>query len=72
MNDLSQAAPALLTARARRRVVAAMLISTFMSAAEVTVISTAMPTIVSRLGGFDLFTWAFGVYLLGQALTTPL
>ncbi len=72
MNDLSQAAPALLTARARRRVVAAMLISTFMSAAEVTVISTAMPTIVSRLGGFDLFTWAFGVYLLGQAITTPI
>ena len=72
MNDLSHAAPALPAARARRRVVAAMLISTFMSAAEVTVISTAMPTIVSRLGGFDLFTWAFGVYLLGQAITTPI
>ena len=53
-------------------VIAAMLISTFMSAAEVTVISTAMPTIVSRLGGFDLFTWAFGIYLLGQAITTPI
>ena len=49
-----------------------MLVSTFMSAAEVTVISTAMPTIVSRLGGFDLFTWAFGIYLLGQAITTPI
>ena len=58
--------------RARRPVIAAMLISTFMSAAEVTVISTAMPTIVSRLGGFDLFTWAFGIYLLGQAVTTPI
>jgi predicted MFS family arabinose efflux permease len=38
----------------------------------VTVISTAMPTIVSRLGGFDLFTWAFGIYLLGQAVMTPI
>lgn len=56
----------------RRRVVAAMLISTFMAAAEVTIISTAMPTIVARLGGFDLFTWAFGIYLLGQAVTTPI
>jgi len=53
-------------------VIAAMLISTFMAAAEVTVISTAMPTIVARLRGFDLFTWAFGVYLLGQAVTTPI
>ena len=58
--------------RGRRPVIAAMLISTFMSAAEVTVISTAMPTIVSRLGGFDLFTWAFGIYLLSQAVMTPI
>ena len=49
-----------------------MLVSTFMAAVEVTVISTAMPTIVGQLGGFDLFTWAFGIYLLGQAVTTPL
>ena len=60
------------TARGRSRIMAAMLISTFMAAAEVTVISTAMPTIVADLGGFDLFTWAFGIYLLGQAVTTPI
>ena len=61
-----------MTPAARRWVVAAMLTSTFMAAAEVTIISTAMPTIVARLGGFNLFTWAFGVYLLGQAVTTPI
>ena len=55
-----------------RLIIAAMLISTFMAAVEVTVISTAMPTIVGQLGGFDLFTWAFGVYLLGQAVVTPI
>ncbi len=55
-----------------RLIVIAMLISTFMAAVEVTVISTAMPTIVGQLGGFDLFTWAFGVYLLGQAVMTPI
>ena len=64
--------PAAQIARNGRPIIAAMLISTFMSAAEVTVISTAMPTIVSRLGGFDLFTWTFGIYLLGQAITTPI
>ena len=70
--DATTQAAGLMSAAMRRRIVAAMLISTFMAAAEVTVISTAMPTIVGRLGGFDLFTWAFGVYLLGQAVTTPI
>ncbi len=70
--DATSPAADLISAAARRRIVAAMLISTFMAAAEVTVISTAMPTIVSRLGGFNLFTWAFGIYLLGQAVTTPI
>ena len=58
--------------RHRRLIVAAMLVSTFMAAVEVTVISTAMPTIVGQLGGFDLFTWAFGIYLLTQAVMTPI
>jgi MFS family permease len=55
-----------------RLIIAAMLISTFMAAVEVTVISTAMPTIVARLGGFSLFSWTFGIYLLTQAVMTPL
>ncbi|WP_284944594.1 MFS transporter [Acidisoma cladoniae] len=53
-------------------IVAAMLISTFMAAVEVTVISIAMPTIVAKLGGFSLFSWTFGIYLLTQAVMTPL
>ena len=56
----------------RELVIAAMLISSFMAAIEVTVISTAMPTIVARLGGFSLFSWAFGAYLLTQAVVTPI
>jgi len=72
MSTATQAAP--LPARRVRRelVIAAMLISTFMAAVEVTVISTAMPTIVAELGGFSLFSWAFGAYLLTQAVVTPL
>ena len=63
---------ALVLPRRGRLIIGAMLVSTFMAAVEVTVISTAVPTIVGQLGGFDLFTWAFGVYLLGQAVTTPI
>lgn len=58
--------------RLRRLIVGSMLISTFMAAIEVTVISTAMPSIVARLGGFSLFSWAFGIYLLMQAVMIPL
>ena len=53
-------------------IVSAVLIATFMAAMEVTVISTAMPVIVGRLGGFHLFSWVFGIYLLAQAVMTPL
>jgi EmrB/QacA subfamily drug resistance transporter len=71
---LDEAEPPVAPVRKVRRelVIAAMLISTFMAAVEVTVISTAMPTIVAELGGFSLFSWTFGAYLLTQAVVTPL
>src|SRR5665213_2227332 len=43
----------------------------FMAAVESTIVATAMPTIVVALGGFELFSWVFAVYLLAQAITTP-
>lgn len=57
---------------ARRRLIfAACLIATFMAAVESTIVATIIPTIVSDLGGFNLFTWVFTVYLLTQAVTIP-
>jgi EmrB/QacA subfamily drug resistance transporter len=44
----------------------------FMAAVEVTIVATAMPTIVARLGGSHLFSWVFAAYLLTQAVTTPI
>jgi EmrB/QacA subfamily drug resistance transporter len=55
----------------RRLVLAACLIATFMAAVESTIVATIIPTIVSDLGGFSLFTWVFSVYLLTQAVTIP-
>jgi EmrB/QacA subfamily drug resistance transporter len=55
----------------RRFVLAACLIATFMAAVESTIVATIIPTIVSDLGGFNLFTWVFTVYLLTQAVTIP-
>jgi EmrB/QacA subfamily drug resistance transporter len=48
------------------------MLSMFMAAVEVTIVATAMPTILAELGGFHLLTWVFGAFLLAQAVTVPL
>lgn len=57
--------------RRRSLVFAACLIATFMAAVESTIVATIIPTIVSDLGGFAVFTWVFTVFLLAQAVTIP-
>jgi len=47
------------------------MLSMFMAAVEVTIVATAMPTIIADLGGFSLLGWVFAVYLLTQAITVP-
>lgn len=53
-------------------VFAACLLAMFMVAVEATIVATAMPTIVSDLGGFHLFSWVFTAYLLTTAVTIPI
>lgn len=55
----------------RSLVLAACIMATFMAAVESTIVATAMPTIVAELGGFNLFSWVFAVYLLSQAVSIP-
>ena len=56
----------------RLNVTSAVMVATFLKAMDSTVVSTAMPTIVSDLGGIKLFSWVFAVYLLTTAVTTPI
>jgi EmrB/QacA subfamily drug resistance transporter len=56
----------------RSLILAACLMATFVSAIESTIIATAMPSIVSELGGFDLFSWVFTIFLLTQAVSIPI
>jgi EmrB/QacA subfamily drug resistance transporter len=58
--------------RARSLILAACLMATFVSAIESTIIATAMPSIVGELGGFDLFSWVFTIFLLSQAVSIPI
>jgi EmrB/QacA subfamily drug resistance transporter len=44
----------------------------FMAAVETTVVATAMPTIISDLGGVESYSWVFSVYMLASTTTIPL
>src|SRR6478672_5039501 len=49
----------------------ALMLSTALVALDSTIIATAVPSVVSDLGGFAQFPWLFSVYLLAQAVSTP-
>ncbi|MFH8134537.1 MDR family MFS transporter [Pantoea osteomyelitidis] len=56
----------------RHWILIACMLAMFMAAIEVTIVATAMPTIVADLGGFAQFGWVFSIYLLTQAVSVPL
>ncbi len=49
-----------------------LMLSLFMSSMEATVIATAMPTIVSQLGGLEHYSWVFSAYMVASTTTVPL
>ena len=53
-------------------IVIAIFIATFMTSVEVTIVTTAMPTIISQLKGLELQSWVFAIYLLISAIATPI
>src|SRR3712207_1804121 len=59
----------------RKRTVAitlGVMLSLFMASMESTVVSTAMPTIVSQLGGLESYSWVFSAYMLASTTTVPI
>lgn len=52
--------------------VVALLLGLFLAAMEMTVVSTAMPTVVAELGGLPLYAWAFAAYMLATTVTVPI
>ncbi len=53
-------------------VLAALMLTMMLAAMDSTIVSTAIPHIVSDLGGFTKFSWVFSIYLLAQTVTIPL
>ena len=52
--------------------VSGVLLVIFLFAVDATVVSAALPTIVGKLGGLELYSWVFSSYMLTSALATPL
>lgn len=50
----------------------ALMLATALVALDSTIIATAVPSIVNDLGGFTQFPWLFSIYLLAQAVSTPI
>ncbi|HKQ99748.1 MAG TPA: DHA2 family efflux MFS transporter permease subunit, partial [Pyrinomonadaceae bacterium] len=43
----------------------------FLAALEATVVGTAMPTVISALGGLNHYSWVFSAYLVTSTVTVP-
>lgn len=64
-------APVQLPPVQRKLVTLGVITGLFLGALEGTVVGTAMPTVVARLGGIDIYSWVFSIYLLTSTVTMP-
>ncbi len=55
-----------------RLITLGILLSIFLASVEGTIVSTAMPTIVSQLGGLSIYSWVFAMYMLTSTTTVPI
>jgi EmrB/QacA subfamily drug resistance transporter len=56
----------------RRWITSGLLLGMSLGALEATVVSTAMPTVVSTLGGLEHYSWVFSAYLLTSTACVPI
>ena len=53
-----------MTKRAKTIVVIALMLGMSLAALDTTIVGTALPSIVGKLGGISLYSWVFSVYLM--------
>ncbi|NNM67259.1 MAG: MFS transporter, partial [Spirochaetales bacterium] len=56
----------------RGPILLAIMVSSALAALDSTILATAVPSIVTNLGGFRHFPWLFSIYLLAQAVSVPI
>lgn len=75
MAEEVQARPVGLRSLPRQQVIitfAGVLLAMFLSSLDQTVVGTAMPRIISDLGGFSHYTWITTAYIITSAVTIPI
>ncbi len=60
-----------MTKQAKIIVTAALMLGMSLAALDTTIVGTALPSIVGKLGGISLYSWVFSVYLI-TSLLVPL
>ena len=61
-----------MTKHAKIIVTIALMLGMFLAALDTTIVGTALPTIVGKLGGITLYSWVFSAYLLTSTTTVPI
>src|SRR5919199_58073 len=51
---------------------AGLMVALFLAALDQTIVATALPRVVSDLGGISQYSWVFTAYLLASTVTVPL
>ncbi len=57
-----------MTKQAKIIVTAALMLGMSLAALDTTIVGTALPSIVGKLGGISLYSWVFSVYLIAAKL----
>jgi len=57
--------------REKMEILLAILLALFLGALDQTVVGTALPRVVTDLGGNDYYVWAVTIYLLTSTITVP-
>ncbi|MBK7973170.1 MAG: MFS transporter [Deltaproteobacteria bacterium] len=60
-----------MTPLAKRLTVLGVMLGIFLASLEMTVVGTAMPTIIGKLGGVEIMGWVFAAYLVASTTTIP-
>src|SRR5665647_275161 len=53
-------------------IVIGLMIGLLLSALDQTIVSTAMPTVINKLHGFNLYSWVFSIYMLTSTTAVPI
>ena len=64
--------PQLVSEKDKRTIVSALLIVFLLAALDMTILSTAMPRIVSELDGLELYAWVSTSYMLASTVLVPI